>query len=64
MFFKGSIFMRAVIDEQTCIGCGVCVDVCPEVFEMNEDGSKARVIADNCDANWLPMMIGYLRNLK
>jgi ferredoxin len=36
--------MRAIVDQDLCIGCGVCPEVCPEVFEMNDD--KARVIAD------------------
>ncbi len=29
--------MRATVDKELCIGCGICVDVCPEVFEMDED---------------------------
>lgn len=36
--------MRVVVDEETCIGCGLCSETCPEVFEMNND--KARVIVD------------------
>ena len=28
--------MRVVVDENLCTGCGLCVDVCPEVFEMPE----------------------------
>ncbi len=30
--------MKAVVDQQVCIGCGLCVSICPEVFNMNDDG--------------------------
>jgi ferredoxin len=37
--------MKAIVDVETCTGCGLCADVCPEVFELNEE-SIAEVIAD------------------
>ena len=36
--------MKAIIDEETCTGCGQCEETCPEVFEI--DGDVARIIAD------------------
>lgn len=30
--------MRAVIDRDGCIGCGLCSSVCPAVFRMDEEG--------------------------
>ena len=30
------------VDQDKCIGCGVCVSIAPEVFEIGEDG-KAHV---------------------
>ena len=31
-----------VVDYETCIGCGSCPEICPEVFELRDD--KAWVI--------------------
>jgi len=35
--------MRAIVDEETCIGCGLCAETCPEVFEMNDDKALVKV---------------------
>jgi ferredoxin len=32
------------LDHECCIGCGACVDLCPEVFEMDDRFRRARVI--------------------
>ena len=29
--------MKAIVDRNTCTGCGLCVDRCPEVFELDKD---------------------------
>ena len=34
-----------VMIEEGCIGCGLCENVCPEVFKLNEDGIS-EVIAE------------------
>ncbi|MGI5902250.1 MAG: ferredoxin [Desulfitobacteriia bacterium] len=30
--------MRAYIDKEKCSGCGLCEDICPDVFKPDEDG--------------------------
>lgn len=37
--------MKATVDKDLCIGCGLCAETCPEVFEMNDD-MIAKVILD------------------
>jgi len=38
--------MPAVVDEETCIACGACVDSCPvEAITMDE---KAKINPDTC----------------
>jgi len=36
------------VDQSLCIGCGVCVDMCPEIFTMTADG-KAQAVKEECD---------------
>lgn len=43
--------MAIVIDENECIGCETCVELCPEVFEMDEGMEKAKVMAPNSTAD-------------
>lgn len=35
---------RVVIDEEECIGCGTCQEICPDVFELDDEAQKAKVI--------------------
>jgi len=31
------------IDQDECIGCGACVELCPDIFAFNDDENKAYV---------------------
>ena len=33
-----------VIDEEACIACGACEEICPEVFSMNDSLGFALVV--------------------
>ena len=42
--------MNVVVDEETCIGCGRCMEICPAVFYLNEITGKSEVIdPDACE---------------
>lgn len=34
--------MQAKVDKDLCTGCGLCVDTCSEVFEMEDDIAKVK----------------------
>ena len=40
--------MKAVVDKDLCTGCGLCINTCPEVFELEADVAIVKVdtIAD------------------
>ena len=36
--------MKVKVNKDACIGCGACASICPDVFELNDDGlSEAKV---------------------
>lgn len=41
--------MKYRVDEDTCIGCGLCEATCPEVFSMGDSG-KAHAIEEDVPA--------------
>lgn len=36
------------VDQALCVGCGVCIDMCPEVFVLTADG-KAQAVKESCE---------------
>jgi ferredoxin len=40
--------MAITVDEQKCIGCGRCTELCSSVFKLNENG-KSQVIGDDAE---------------
>ena len=35
--------MRVLIDAEACVGDGMCVEICPEVFEMSGEVARVRM---------------------
>jgi len=47
------------INEEECVGCETCVELCPDIFGFNEDDEKAYVIlADSSDADCIEEAMG------
>ncbi|MFC1514989.1 ferredoxin [Candidatus Omnitrophota bacterium] len=42
---------KIVVDESKCVGCGLCVTNCPEIFELNDEGIAVVKSSDSnsCD---------------
>lgn len=36
--------MKVIVDQDVCIGCGACQDICPAVFHLNDIIGKSEVI--------------------
>lgn len=46
--------MKAFVDAEACIGCGLCSDTCPEVFELGDDNiarAKVPVVPKQAEAS-------------
>jgi ferredoxin len=42
--------MNVYVDQETCISCGACEEICPAVFHLSEVTGKSEVIdAEACD---------------
>ena len=37
---------KVYVDKDLCIGCALCTQICPNIFEMGDDG-KAQCGSDN-----------------
>lgn len=35
---------KVTVDQDACIGCGVCASLCPDVFEMGDDGKSHPIV--------------------
>ncbi len=47
------------IDEEECVGCETCVELCPDIFGFNEDDEKAYVkLAEGGDEDCIDEAMG------
>jgi len=42
--------MKAIVDADACTGCGLCVDTCPEVFDLGDDVATVKTDPVPADA--------------
>ncbi len=38
--------MKTTVDQDLCISCGSCIDICPDVFDWNDDGKAEAKVSD------------------
>jgi ferredoxin len=50
---------KVEIDEEECVGCETCVELCPDIFGFNDDDEKAFVkLAEGGDEDCIDEAIG------
>ena len=50
---------QVVIDQEECLGCEACIEICPAVFDFDGDSGKAFVKEDaNADESCVDEAIG------
>ena len=40
---KEAAQMKAFVDQETCTGCGLCAETCPEVFAIEQGTARVKV---------------------
>ncbi|MBU0648861.1 ferredoxin [Patescibacteria group bacterium] len=43
--------MRVKVNKEACIGCELCVSMCPKVFKLGEDGKSELIEQADFDKN-------------
>lgn len=38
--------MKPKVDKDTCIACGLCPSICPECFDMQDDGKAGAIVEE------------------
>jgi ferredoxin len=38
--------VKVFVDQDACIGCGVCENLCPDVFKVNDEGKAEALVAE------------------
>jgi len=38
--------MKAAVDHDQCIGCGICESTCPQVFALGDDGLSCVIVEE------------------
>ena len=38
--------MKLVVDKDICIGCGACAAICPDVFEIDDEGLATSTVSE------------------
>ena len=38
---------KITVDQEACIGCGACVSICPDVFEMDSNAKSRAKVAES-----------------
>lgn len=41
--------MSIKVNQETCVGCGMCVNMCPDVFSLNEDNKAYAISQENTE---------------
>jgi len=39
---------KIAVDQELCIGCGACANLCPEVFRLQDDGKSEVINEEGC----------------
>lgn len=38
--------LKAYVDKETCIACGLCPSICSDVFQMEDDGKAGTIVEE------------------